>query len=131
LAGSVSAQSNPPARRLGPLAATRATRLVGHSRVIVHVVDTASDADVRVVAALAGGTVGRALPLIHSWVVDVPNPALNALANHPLVDRVSLDRPIVGSMERTGATIGATAVRSEFGYDGSGVGVAVIDSGVS
>src|SRR5207248_8493069 len=70
-----------------------------YSRVIVHVVDTASDADVRVVAALAGGTVGRALPLIHSWVVDVPNPALNALANHPLVDRVSLDRPIVGRSE--------------------------------
>src|SRR5207244_13193492 len=35
-----------------------------------------------------------------------------------------------GSMERTGAAIGATAVRQEFGLDGSGVGVAVIDSGV-
>src|SRR5207237_5467944 len=35
------------------------------------------------------------------------------------------------AMERTGATIGATAVRQEAGYDGSGVGVAVIDSGVT
>ena len=34
-------------------------------------------------------------------------------------------------MERTGATVGATVVRSELGYDGTGVGVAVIDSGVA
>jgi len=34
-------------------------------------------------------------------------------------------------MERTGRTIGATAVRQELGYDGSGVGVAVIDSGIT
>ena len=42
-----------------------------------------------------------------------------------------MDRPVVGAMERTGATVGATAVRQELGVDGSGVGVAVIDSGVS
>ena len=34
-------------------------------------------------------------------------------------------------MERTAATIGATAVRESLGYDGSGVGVAIIDSGVT
>ena len=34
-------------------------------------------------------------------------------------------------MERTGPTVGATAVRSELGLDGSGVGVAVIDSGIT
>ena len=34
-------------------------------------------------------------------------------------------------MERTGRTIGAAAVRQELGYDGTGVGVAVIDSGVT
>src|SRR5439155_9519948 len=38
---------------------------------------------------------------------------------------------IAGATERTGATIGATAVRSDFGYDGTGVGVAVIDSGIT
>ena len=36
------------------------------------------------------------------------------------VARVSLDRVVVGSMERTGATIGATAVRQQLGYDGAG-----------
>jgi serine protease AprX len=34
-------------------------------------------------------------------------------------------------MERTGATIGATVARQQFGYDGSGIVVAVIDSGIT
>jgi serine protease AprX len=34
-----------------------------------------------------------------------------------------------GALERTGATVGSTAVRQEFGLDGAGVGVAIIDSG--
>ena len=34
-------------------------------------------------------------------------------------------------MERTAATIGAVAVRQQHGYDGAGIGVAVIDSGMA
>jgi serine protease AprX len=34
-------------------------------------------------------------------------------------------------MERTGATVGAPAVRQELGLDGSGIGVAVVDSGIT
>ena len=41
-----------------------------------------------------------------------------------------MDRAVVGANERTGATVGATAVRQQLGYDGAGVGVAIIDSGV-
>jgi serine protease AprX len=44
---------------------------------------------------------------------------------------VLLDRPVESVAERTGATIGATVVRQEFGYDGTGIGVAVIDSGIT
>ena len=33
--------------------------------------------------------------------------------------------------ERTAGAIGATAVRQQFGYDGSGVGIAIIDSGIT
>ena len=39
----------------------------------------------------------------------MPNAALNGLALNPLIDHLSLDRLVAGSMERTGATIGATA----------------------
>ena len=78
-----------------------------------------------------GATLGRRLPNIGSHVAVVPNALLRRLAASPFVDRVSLDRDVVGTMERTSATIGATIVRQEFGYDGSGVGVAIIDSGVT
>ena len=64
-------------------------------------------------------------------MADVPNISLPLLANSPLVKRVALDRLILGATERTGATVGATAVRQATGYDGSGVGVAVIDSGIT
>ncbi len=36
-----------------------------------------------------------------------------------------------GTLERTGATVGATWVRENLGVDGSGVGVAIVDSGVT
>ena len=79
----------------------------------------------------AGATLGRRCPNIGSHVAVVPNALLRRLAASPFVDYLSLDRDVVGTDGRTSATIGATAVRQEFGYDGSGVGVAIIDSGVA
>ena len=61
----------------------------------------------------------------------MPNAALRVLAASPLVDRVSLDRVVVGAMDRTGATVGAVTARQDLGVDGAGVGVAVIDSGIT
>jgi subtilisin family serine protease len=78
-----------------------------------------------------GGTVLRTVPLIDAHVADVPNASLLMVAGSPLVERLSLDRRMTGSMERTGATVGGVAVREELGYDGSGIGVAVIDSGIT
>src|SRR5581483_8133380 len=81
--------------------------------------------------AQIGGATRRALPVIRGHAARVPNAALAALAMNPFVKRMSLDRPISGAMERTGATVGATRVQHELGYTGAGVGVAVIDSGVT
>ncbi|HEY3158580.1 MAG TPA: hypothetical protein VGJ78_06435 [Vicinamibacterales bacterium] len=53
------------------------------------------------------------------------------LADSSAIQRIALDRPTLGSLERTAATIGAAAVRQELGYDGAGAGVAVIDSGIT
>jgi serine protease AprX len=64
-------------------------------------------------------------------VAIVPNAALERLAGSPFVEQISLDRVVVGAMERTGHTVGAAAVRDEHGYDGAGVGVAIIDSGIT
>src|SRR5258708_11454518 len=104
----------------------RASAPRGHSRVILRLQPGVS-AD----HAIRGlrGTVGRRLG--GGQVADVPDTALDALARLPGVSGVSLDRHVQGTLERTGATIGATWVRDSLGLDGTGVGIAVIDSGVA
>ena len=78
------------------------------------------------------GTAGRRLVSVGAGqVADVPDSALDALARQPGVRGVSLDRRVEGTLERTGATIGATYVQQTLGLDGTGVGIAVIDSGVT
>ena len=106
-------------------------RRAGSSRVIVrlHPGVSADAAD----AAIRGlrGTLGRRLPSVGGQVAYVPDTALAALARLPGVNGVSLDRRVQGTLERTGATVGATWVRDTLGFDGTGVGIAIIDSGVA
>src|SRR5689334_18038240 len=52
------------------------------------------------------------------------------LANDPNVAYISLDRPVKGMMDYTAVTVGADIARS-YGFDGAGVGVAIVDSGVA
>ena len=109
----------------------RASTPRGHSRVILRLTPGAS-ADVAGVAIRGlRGTVGRRLAFGRGQVADVPDTALDALARLPGVDGISLDRRIHGTMERTGATVGAAWVQDTLGFDGTGVGIAVIDSGVA
>jgi serine protease AprX len=118
-------------QKMGPLAAERAARGVGSSRVIISAADATQLPEVVASIEHAGGACGRALPIIDACVADVPNGALAGLANNPAISYIALDRFVDSSMERTGATIGATAIREAFGYDGSGIGIAVIDSGIT
>lgn len=100
----------------------------GASRVIIETSDaTGTD---RLIRSLKG-TPGRRLGLVRSQVAVIPNGALEALASRPGVTSIRLDRPVQGTMERTAATIGAKWVRESLGFDGAGVGVATIDSGVT
>src|SRR4051812_36252910 len=71
------------------------------------------------------------LDLIHGQVLDLPNGQLKAIAKHPSVFRVHYDRPIKTHNYRTGVTVGARTVQDTLGYTGAGVGVAIIDSGIS
>jgi serine protease AprX len=123
--------SGQPRAAMGPLAAERATLPSGRSRIIVVAADGQSLPAVATAVQAAGGTVQRALPSIAGYVVDLPNPALAALATESAVSRIALDRVVNATMERTGETIGAAAVRQDLGYDGTGIGVAVIDSGIT
>jgi serine protease AprX len=117
--------------KIGPLASRRAAQASGWSRVIITAADGRTPAEVADAIYEAKGGSGRPLPLIDAMVATVPNTSLTGLANSAAVGYVALDRPVTPTLERTAATIGATAVRQELGYDGSGVGIAVIDSGVT
>jgi serine protease AprX len=117
-----------PSSKLDPALALRAASPQGRSRVIVHTQDGAGA--VALIHAL-NGTVGRRLTGLGALVADVPDHALAVLAEDPRIVTLSLDRPIFATMARTSATIGAGWVRRQLGYDGAGVGVAIIDSGVT
>jgi len=100
----------------------------GHSRVIVRLNPGANgDALIRTVH----GTAGRRLESGAAQVADVPDGALDTLARQPGVRAVSLDRRVRGAVDPTAATVGAAYVQQTLGLDGSGVGVAIVDSGVA
>ena len=109
----------------------RAASASGHTRIIIRLAPAASRAAATRLLEQLGGTAGRALPIINGQAASLPNAALAALAASPLVEHVSLDRVVAGSVERTGAATGAAPVRESLGVDGTGVGVAVIDSGIA
>lgn len=98
------------------------------SRVIVRASDLST---VEATAVSLGGSVGRRLSSIGAVVVQVPSRELAKLAALPAVTSVSVDRPIRGTLGRAAAAVGARWVAENLGFDGSGVGVAIVDSGVA
>lgn len=103
----------------------------GRSRVVLRTPTPAGGGQIALQVSSLGGRVVRHLPGINAVALDIPNAALIGLAASPLVVRISADRPIAAAMDRTSAAVGARAVRDRLGVDGSGVGVAVIDSGIT
>jgi len=73
----------------------------------------------------------KSLGLINGEVLDLPNGALKQLAKHADVFRVHYDRPIKSHNYRTSITVGARVVQDFMGLTGAGVGIAIIDSGIS
>ena len=74
--------------------------------------------------------VGRHLDLMNGEVLDRARKPLKELAaaERP---RVHFDRPIATHNYRTSVTVGARTVQDTLGYTGAGVGVAIIDSGIT
>ena len=64
-------------------------------------------------------------------MLDLPNAQLAALAARADVESIHDDRPVFAHLNRVAVTVGARDVQANMGYDGAGVGVAVIDSGVT
>ena len=99
----------------------------GDSDVIVEFFD-ASDSASRI--RNHGGNAGRKLAIVNARAARIPNALLTKLADDPKVKRVHFDREAWGEMARTSAAVGALTARQSYGYQGTGVGVAVIDSGI-
>ena len=100
----------------------------GDSDVIVEFNDD-SDGSTRIKAA--GGVAGRKLGNIKARAGRMPNALLRRLADDPKVKRIHKDREAEASVARTAAATGALTARLQYGYTGAGIGVAVIDSGIT
>src|SRR5215831_1226190 len=80
--------------------------------------------------ARLGGVRTQRFNLIAGGVFHVPAGSLRALASDPEVAYVSPNRSLRGAADYTEATVGAEVAQSS-GWDGTGVTVAVIDSGIN
>jgi serine protease AprX len=116
------------ARKLDSTLALRAQFPRGSSRVIVQTVSgLEADTEIRQV----GGQPGRRLPILGAQLATIPDIELQHLAAFPNIRALSFDRPIAGTVDHVSGTVGASWVRQKLGFDGAGVGVAIIDSGVT
>ncbi|HET9129421.1 MAG TPA: S8 family serine peptidase, partial [Terriglobia bacterium] len=76
------------------------------------------------------GRVKRDLPLIDGFSASIPASSLSDLSNDPDVKFISPDRPVSGALVYSTEAASASYAWN-FGFDGSKIGVAVIDSGIS
>jgi serine protease AprX len=71
------------------------------------------------------------LGIINGQVLDVPNRVVRQLEARPEIFRIHYDRPTAAHNFRMSVSSGARAVQQGLGFSGAGVGVAVIDSGIT
>jgi serine protease AprX len=108
------------------------------SQTVPVIIQYAADPDQSKMATIValGGSVVQAFHTIHALVANVPVVVLQELANDPDITYISLDRGVgarqaaVTAAEYTTEPINAPQVWAK-GYDGTGIGVAVIDSGIN
>jgi serine protease AprX len=71
------------------------------------------------------------LGIINGHALELPNRVIADLSKHPNTFRLHFDRPTQGANYRTALTTGTRVVQTTLGLTGEGVGVAVIDSGIT
>src|SRR6266566_2385788 len=77
-----------------------------------------------------GGVLKTKLDFIKAAHYSVPVESLDALADDPDVAYISPDRPVRGALDTTVATVNGGYAQT-LGLNGKGIGVAVVDSGIS
>src|SRR5713226_9768654 len=98
--------------------------------VLVQYSSTPTSLDINAAKSL-GATNGKALGLIkgYKWTMS-PASVQSIISKDSNIKYVSPDRPVRGAMNFAVSAVGADIAHS-LGYDGTGIGVAVIDSGVN
>src|SRR6202021_3471350 len=77
-----------------------------------------------------GGTILAPLPIVNGLVASLTGPALQTLSNSANVVYISTDRPLAPTLSNAAPAVNAFAAWQS-GYTGTGIGVALVDSGVS
>jgi serine protease AprX len=78
-----------------------------------------------------GGTILREFKILYGLAVILPLGVLGTLALDLGVASITTDRPMKPLMDVTQAAVGADVAQNNYGLDGRGIGVAVIDSGIN
>src|SRR5260370_19329390 len=68
---------------------------------------------------------------INAAHLTLPVSVIRALGNDPSILYISPDRDMAGLLDLADPTTNATAAWQQYGVDGTGIGVAIVDSGVS
>jgi len=77
-----------------------------------------------------GGTLRKTLEIVNAGHYSLPARALRALANDPEVAYISPDYELSGSLDNADVAVNAN-IAFTYGWDGTGIGVAVLDSGIA
>src|SRR6266700_4783349 len=105
----------------------------GHSGTTVNVIiqfnQTPTDAHHQKVQS-KGGVLKTNLDFIKAAHYSVPAESLDALADDPDVTYISPDRDVSGSLDYVTSAVGAPIAWNIYCLSGTGVGVAIIDSGI-
>jgi serine protease AprX len=76
-----------------------------------------------------GGHLNRTLEVVNSAAYQIPAAALEEVANDPDVEYITPDRPVKAMLDYAEPTVNAN-IAFQSGWTGTGVTVAVIDSGI-
>jgi serine protease AprX len=77
-----------------------------------------------------GGQLKTELPIVKGGAYSLPASELENLATDPDVTYITPDRQVRASLDYAGTATNAN-IALQYGWDGTGVGIAVIDSGIS
>ncbi|MBV9308736.1 MAG: S8 family peptidase [Acidobacteriaceae bacterium] len=132
LAAAIACSAGTPKNKISSDLASAGKTSAAQVQVVVQWNISIGTATTQKISAL-GGTVISEFPAVRSGVYNVPPSALDALSADGDVKYVSVDRKIhkkAASVGITSATINAQYAWAA-GYSGSGIGVAVLDSGIN